>query len=80
MASRAVVTAGGVVSVYDDRWRSILETLGPLTIQRATEVEFEPTSGQWVATHLATGQVIGRGRNRADVISQEVTWLEGKLQ
>jgi len=67
---------GEAHGVYDDRWRVLFDALGALQVQRATEVEFEPATQEWVATHLDSGLVIARGRNRADVIRAEVEWLE----
>ena len=69
-----------VTAVYSDRLRSFLESLGELHIERATDVEFDSTSGDWVAIYRATGQEIGRGKNREDVLSQEVKFLHKELQ
>lgn len=69
---------GEARAVYSDRFRSILEAMGALQVHRATDVEFERATGEWVATHRASGQVIGRGRNRGEVAAQEVAWLEEK--
>lgn len=77
--SRAAVRDGSVVAVYDDRWLPILEALGTPAIERATDVEWDHTRGEWVATHRATGIVIARGRERARVIQAEVAWLEARL-
>jgi hypothetical protein len=63
-------------AVYDDRWRPIYEALGNFSAQRATNVEFDDASTEWVATHLASGAIIGQSRNRSEVIRQEVAWLE----
>lgn len=76
MSTVLVVRDGQATMVYDDRWRCILEALGPMKVERATRVEFDEASGEWVGTHIATGQEIARDRNRATVIATEVAWLE----
>lgn len=76
MASVLKISGGTAKAVYDDKWRPILEALGVMQVARASEVEFEPESGDWVATQAGTGKEIGRGKNRADVIRQEVDYLE----
>ena len=76
MATQARVNGGEVTMVYDDRFRCLLEAVGTLTVERATEVEFDDATQQWVAMHLASGQIIARGKNRNQVIAQEVAWLE----
>lgn len=79
MATRIVVCGAVATAVYDDRWLPILEALGPVEIRRATDVEWDPTTQEWVATHRDTGREIARGRNRAKVIHAEVAWLEERL-
>jgi predicted DNA-binding ArsR family transcriptional regulator len=79
MASKIKITNGNLVSVYDDRFAALFHALGSPDIKRATDVEYDDTSREWVATLRATGEVIGRGTNRADVIKQEVKWLEERL-
>lgn len=76
MASLVCVRGGAATAVYDDRWLPILEALGSVEIRRATDVEWDPTTREWVATHRETGREIARGRNRAEVIHAEVAWLE----
>ena len=79
MASKLVVRAGQAHGVYDDRWRPILEALGAMHVVRASEVEFEPGTGDWVATLPGTTTEIARGRNRGAVIAAEVAYLEARL-
>lgn len=79
MAEVITISQGTARAVYDDRWRPILEALGPLHVQRASEVEFNHTTGQWEAVEISTGRTIARGHNRAAVIAAEVKHLEGKL-
>ena len=76
MATQIALHGDDAMAVYDDRYRCIYEALGVFQVQRATEVEFDHTSGQWLATHIASGTIIGRGSSRNDVIAQEVAWLE----
>jgi hypothetical protein len=78
--STMFIVGNKVKAVYDDRLRPILEALGELHIERATDVEFEESSGDWVATHRATGVEIARGKNRTEVLQQEVRWLEEELR
>jgi len=78
--STVMVIRGGVASmVYDDRWRPLMEALGALEVKRATKIEFDALTGEWVATYIATGQEIGRDRNRGDLIATEVAWLEANV-
>lgn len=79
MAAKLVIRAGQARGVYDDRWRAILEALGALQVTRASEVEYEPASGDWVATLPGSGTEIARGRNRGAVIAAEVAYLEERL-
>lgn len=76
------VTAHGVTAhgVYDDRFFCIFQALSAATptVMRATEVEFDHQCSEWVATHLASREVIARGTNRSEVIRHEVEWLEQK--
>jgi hypothetical protein len=79
MSTRVVVRGTRALSVYDDRWRPLLEALGALNVKRASEVEFDHVTGDWVAVEVASGRVIARGRSRADVIAAEVAYLERGL-
>ena len=79
MATIAVVSDGQVRSVYDDKFRPILESIGAIQVERATEVEFDAASGDWIATLIETGDVIARGKNRGDCIKREVEFLESRM-
>ena len=68
-----------MVAVYDDRWAVLFQALGPVEITRASEVEWDDATQEWVATHKETGAVIARGKNRAEVIKKEISWLEERL-
>ena len=76
MASKIHISGGKVEAVYDDRFLPLFQALGTMTVTRATEVEFDHESKEWIATHIATKQVIARGTNRSQVIQDEVKWLE----
>lgn len=73
MATRMQISGGGASGVYDDRWLPLFEALGAPRVERASNVEWE--SGEWVA-RLPNGEIIARGRNRAQVIQQEISYLE----
>jgi len=79
MSTILKVHNGVASSVYDDRWCSITNALGTPHIKRATSIEYDNGSGQWVATHLPTGQIIGRCSNRNPLIRLEISWLEARL-
>lgn len=80
MSRRRLVLAGpSAVAVYDDRWLPIIEALGSVVIERATDVEWDPVAREWVAIHRETRTEIARGRCRAAVIQAEVAWLESRL-
>jgi hypothetical protein len=82
MASVIKLSGGQAKAVYDDRFRPLLEALGIMQVERASEVEYDPGSGDWIATLKSgpeAGREIARGKNRADVIAQEVAYLEERL-
>ena len=60
-------------AVYDDKWRPIFEAIGPWTVPRGTDVEFE--AGEWIARLRATGEIVARSPNRSEVIAAEGWWL-----
>jgi hypothetical protein len=70
------VSGGEVRAVYEDKWRVLLEALGPLEVTRASDVEYDSVTGEWFAIYRASGLEIARGKDRAAVIAQEVDWLE----
>lgn len=80
MASILKITDTGASCVYDDRLMPLFEAMGNIEIKRATEVEFDDKSGEWVATHLETKAIIARGKNRSEVIKREVEFLENNLK
>ena len=79
MASQILIRDGIATGVYDDRFRPIYEALGVLNVERVTDVDFDPVSGDWIAKLLETGEEIGRGKDRGAVIKQEVRFLERKM-
>lgn len=76
MATKIRIAGEEALAVYDDRWRPLLEALGPMKVTRATEVEFDEGTGDWVARLKLDGRIIARGKVRADVVRAEVEWLE----
>lgn len=79
MATKMVIRDGVATGVYDDKWRILFEAMGPLKVERASEVEYDEGTGEWVARLLKTGQEIARGRDRNEVIRAEVAWLEKEV-
>lgn len=80
MATKIVIGRDGVVrGVYDDRFKSIFEALGVVKIERASNVEYDHATSEWVATLVSTGEEIARGKDRSKVIEQEVAYLEARL-
>ena len=80
MATTIVLGEGKAQAVWDDRWRPLLEALGSLQVERATSIEWEADTRDWVAIHLPTGTPIARGPHRDAVVAQEVAWLEARQQ
>lgn len=83
MASRIHIENGIATAVYDDRFRPLLEALGRMQVRRASEVEYDAVSGDWVARRIVNGvvtdDVMARGPNREQVIKDEVAYLEARL-
>lgn len=80
-AERRVVIQpdGTVITIYCDSMRGTYEALGAWEAPRVSDVEYDPATGQWVATERATGRTIGRSQSRDETIAQEVAYLEGQL-
>ena len=76
---KLVIRDGRAEMVYSDQWACIARALGAVTIERATDVEYNPAAQVWEARHRETGQVIATGANRSQVIAEEVKFLEGRL-
>lgn len=66
--------------VYSDKWAPIARALGALEITRATDITWDYAAQEFIATDRQTGAIIARGTNRADVIAQEVKFLERRLE
>lgn len=78
MATKVVLQGEQASAVYDDRWRTIYQAIGLMSVERATNVEFNNAIGEWEAIHLESGHLIAHGPNRAAVIDREVVWLENQ--
>ena len=79
MATIAKVHGSQVVAVYDDKWAPLMAALGTVTIERASDVEYDSATGEWFAIYRGTGEEIARGANRGEVIAAEVRWLEERI-
>ena len=79
MAKIVIQPDGSLVGVYSDAILPILQALGPVGIQRASSVNWNAEKGLWQAFHSRTGLFIAEGTNRAEVIREEVRWLETRL-
>ncbi len=69
---------GRVVGVYTDTIDP--RALGPVHVERATTVEWDPETQEWVATLLSTGEVIARTATRDDAVQREVAMLQTGLR
>jgi hypothetical protein len=69
------INSGYAQAVYDDRLRPILEALGMMHVTRATDVEFDPETCDWVARLRPTGQEIARSKSRTECIRAEIKYL-----
>lgn len=78
MATKILIKDGKAHAVYDDRLRPLFESLGLMKVSRASSVEFNAVSGDWVAK-APDGMVIAWGKKRDEVIQAEVEWLEARL-
>ena len=74
---KLVVDKHGTVSaVYSDKLREM--NLGPMTVTRASNVEFNQSSQEWEAT-TPGGEKIASGPDRDKVIQEEVRIIESRL-
>jgi len=78
MATKILICGGTVSCVYDDRFRPLLEALGNMEVIRASTVEYDHVTDEWFAMH-ESGKIIARGKNRNDVITAEIAWLESRM-
>jgi hypothetical protein len=76
VATKIFIDKGRISCVYDDRFSPLFLALGGLHVDRASEVEFNHQTGEWEAKLLSTNQIIAHGKNRNEVIHDEVKWLE----
>ena len=75
---KIVIVSGEVHCMASDPAMEIVRELGRVTMTRASDVEWDETSQEWVATTRG-GQEIARGGSRTEVIAREVRVLEGRL-
>ena len=68
--------AGDVNAVYSDRLTKL--ALGPMRVERASNVEFNHEKQVWEAKTPA-GELIASGANRDEVIREEVRVIESRL-
>jgi len=64
MATKLIIKNGTAEGVYDDRFRALYEALGVMHIRRASEVDYDDTTGDWIARKAGTDEEIARGRNQ----------------
>lgn len=76
MATKIAINGGTVSCVYDDRFRPLLEALGVMHVERASNVEFNPDTRNWEATLTGDSAPIASDPNRDQVIKEEVAWIE----
>jgi hypothetical protein len=67
---------GNVDTVYSDQLP--LRDIGTLHTRRASNVEFDEQTQEWVATTVG-GRELARGRTRAGVVAEEVKVLQREL-
>ena len=75
----AILPDGTVRHVYSDSARRLDERLGKPVINRASNVEFNHETGNWEARIPETNELIASGRNREQVIKDEVAVIESRL-
>lgn len=71
---------GAVVGVYDDRLLGLMDRLGPTKVTRASNVEWEKKSRQWVAEDVKTKKVLATGATRAEALQKEHDKIEAGLE
>lgn len=64
-----------VAAVYNDGLNKAREVLGKPKIQRASNVEFDADRELWVAKLVGTDEVIAEGKNRDEVVQEEIAIL-----
>jgi hypothetical protein len=68
-----------ITCVTSDEFMPLLRKLGALQVSRATDIEFDNTTGEWFAILRSTGKEIARSLVRAECISAEVKYLNSLL-
>lgn len=69
---------GSLVGVYSDQLAELGSRLGKLEVKRASNVEFDEASQEWVAVDN-NGKEIARHKNRSEVLRQEVLVIEQQI-
>lgn len=78
------IKEGKTVTVYDDSTTDLMGVLGMRVIERATHVEYDNASKEWVATLAdmrlvssvgTPGTVIARCKTRKEAIDAEIAYL-----
>lgn len=79
MTARVIVIHpdGMVRAVYSDQLP--LRSLGPLSVRRASSVEFDEKRQVWRATEIITGRILAEGPSREAVIANEIDVLQEEL-
>jgi len=70
------IVNGEARCVYSDAALPFLKALGVVRAERATDVEWDEEAGEWIARLRSSGEVIAHGESRAQVIREEVAYLE----
>lgn len=74
MVSIIIDNEGACRCIYDDDLLPLIQSLGPMSIKRASRVE--PTDdGEWTAD-LVAGPILGPFRTRKLALEAEKAWLE----
>jgi hypothetical protein len=73
-----ITTEGDIVTLYDDRLHKL--NLGPMTMRRASHVEFNAASQQWeVSLPVRTGEVLFTHHDRATCLAWEREYFTALL-
>lgn len=76
---RVRIDGTAVRCVHDDDVMRLLQALGVVRVERASNVEYDHDTSEWVARLAGTNTIIARGADRAAVIRAEIKYLEERL-